>query len=141
MSNLQKGVSDVCHASTFARQVQPHQKIKKISQFAVGDFACSVKRKYWRQNQDLHRLPQERKTAELQKVTPPIAQLAEQVPLKDKVVGSTPTGRTVKNLFVYTELVEVSGCRELSLRFQRRSSLNNLSAFHRDRLNDCQLVK
>jgi len=35
----------------------------------------------------------------------------------------------------------VSGCRELSLRFQRRSSLNNLSAFHRDRLNDCQLVK
>ena len=29
---------------------------------------------------------------------PPIAQLAEQVPLKDKVVGSTPTGRIGKNL-------------------------------------------
>ena len=28
----------------------------------------------------------------------PIAQLAEQVPLKDKVVGSTPTGRTIHNL-------------------------------------------
>ena len=27
------------------------------------------------------------------KIKPPIAQLAEQVPLKDKVVGSTPTGR------------------------------------------------
>jgi hypothetical protein len=27
-------------------------------------------------------------------ILPPIAQLAEQIPLKDKVVGSTPTGRT-----------------------------------------------
>ena len=27
-------------------------------------------------------------------MTPPIAQLAEQVPLKDKVPGSTPGGRT-----------------------------------------------
>ena len=27
----------------------------------------------------------------------PIAQLVEQIPLKDKVVGSIPTGRTAKN--------------------------------------------
>jgi hypothetical protein len=29
-------------------------------------------------------------------VYPPIAQLVEQIPLKDKVVGSIPTGRTRK---------------------------------------------
>jgi len=30
---------------------------------------------------------------------PPIAQLVEQVPLKDKVVGSIPTGRTSIKIF------------------------------------------
>ena len=35
------------------------------------------------------------------KVTyPPIAQLVEQIPLKDKVVGSIPTGRTISHNLV-----------------------------------------
>ena len=32
------------------------------------------------------------------KFFPPLAQLVEQIPLKDKVVGSIPTGRTQKKL-------------------------------------------
>ena len=41
-----------------------------------------------------------RKKLNQSKHNPPIAQLVEQIPLKDKVVGSIPTGRT-GNLIAY----------------------------------------